>query len=322
MTIRPSFEWVPGQGPDPASLERMMRAFPKPKAPMGEAWFMSETRRMFPELAGDIDTLSTWELDRALEEIASGPASFGQFEEWTEWYHYLLPRIVRRSHEAFVIPLLEILITAFMSQHPSGLAREPYSGFREDVLATLGRAMMMAECWPGGHPDLFLCLNKSYMPGAGRWLWDEASGKLSASMFFCLKYLDADAVEPWFKSILDIRSTHWRAQLLVWLVGAHGLLTGAIQQPAQLGEDKWPTIEWNWSHCLTGNYTGSFTGQEPISEFLPAANRRRLLHVVHQSVAAGVIPEWVDAFARYPDLVGELLNLPERCVELYSAPPV
>jgi hypothetical protein len=321
MIVRPTYEWNPGQGPDPASLERMSRAFPMPKVPMGEAWFMGETRRMFPQLAGDIHGLSTRELHEALEEIASGVTCFGPLEEWTKWYHYLLPRLVPRAHEGYFRDLSEMLVTGFMSQHPDGLAAEPYPGFREDALATLGRAIMAPEAWPGGKLDLEITLDKQYAPGAGRLLWDEVSGKLSASLFFCVKYLEADAIEPWFRSVTCIASPHWRAQVMVWLVGAHGLLTGRTPNPKALGENDWPQVEWDWSHCLGGNYTGEHTGAEPGSEFLPAENRRRLLAAGHRLVAEGALLEWVDSFAADPQLVEELLSLPERCFDLYSSPP-
>jgi hypothetical protein len=31
--------------------------FVRPKEPMGEAWFMGEERRFFPELLGDLDSM-------------------------------------------------------------------------------------------------------------------------------------------------------------------------------------------------------------------------------------------------------------------------
>ncbi len=68
----PPFVWVPGQGPDPVALDRMRRAFPKPNAPMGEAWFMGSKRQMYPRLAEDLATLPDGDITKALEEIASG----------------------------------------------------------------------------------------------------------------------------------------------------------------------------------------------------------------------------------------------------------
>lgn len=73
-------------------------------------------------------------------ELASGTSSFGPMKEWNNWYHYLLGALVPRSHEAFVSYLLESLLTGFMAIYPNGIYREPYEGFREDVLLTLGDA--------------------------------------------------------------------------------------------------------------------------------------------------------------------------------------
>ena len=36
-------------------------------------------------------------------------------------------------------------------------------------------------------------------------------------------------VSRWFKSVLEIKSPHWRAQLIVWIVGAHKILTSEIR---------------------------------------------------------------------------------------------
>lgn len=58
---------------------------------MGEAWFMSESRKMFPELLGDLESLPDETVTDALQEIVSGLACFGPYKEWHEWFDYLLP---------------------------------------------------------------------------------------------------------------------------------------------------------------------------------------------------------------------------------------
>lgn len=57
--------------------------FRRPAAPMGEAWFMGEERRVFDWLLGNLDEFALEELRDPLEEIASGNSSFGSYDEWT-----------------------------------------------------------------------------------------------------------------------------------------------------------------------------------------------------------------------------------------------
>src|SRR5690349_11076669 len=139
------FLWIPGIGPDSAALDRMTRTFPKPKKPMGEAWFLAPQRQMYPELLENLDSLTDEQIDRPLEEIAAGPTSFGQRDEWTDWYHYLLPRVMQRRWGPTIWHPMEVVISAFMTQHPEGGQRFPYPEFGADALRTLGTCIMSPE---------------------------------------------------------------------------------------------------------------------------------------------------------------------------------
>jgi hypothetical protein len=221
-----SYVWIPGKGYDQAALSRLQRAFPRPDEPMGGDLVMSGDRYIYDDLLGDLMLLSTKELQTPLEVIASGTSAFGPLDEWTDWYHYLLAQLIPHSHDTYVEALLEILITGFVTQHPDGPRNEPYSVFFADALDTLGRCLMDQACWPNGEIDVKACLNPREHP----WRWTEASRKLSASMFFCLKYLGPDAIAPWLNSVLSIPNIYWRAELITYFVGAHGLLDGRIRQ--------------------------------------------------------------------------------------------
>lgn len=177
---------------------------------MGEAWFMGDERKMFPELCGDLKAISTQNLQEPLEEIASGTSSFGPMREWSTWYHYLLGALLPRSHELHVTYFLESLVTAFMAIYPNGVYRGPYKGFHEDALRTLGRSIMDSECWNGSDIAIGKVLRRSNDNPNQVWVWWDASGDFTASMFFCLKYLPEAEVEPWLRSVLDIPSPHWR----------------------------------------------------------------------------------------------------------------
>ena len=55
------FKWVPCRGPSAEAIGRMRAHFPKPKEPMGEAWFLSEER--FPY---------TWPAEEPLSDASAG----------------------------------------------------------------------------------------------------------------------------------------------------------------------------------------------------------------------------------------------------------
>ena len=129
-----NFTWTPGNGCCLEALSRIRDNFRRPSQPMGEAWFMGNERHMYTELFADIDVLPAKELVRPLEAIISGTNSFGYYEEWNVWYHYLLGRLLFRCHERWVDYLLEFLVGGFITQHPDGIEPEPYSGFRLDAL--------------------------------------------------------------------------------------------------------------------------------------------------------------------------------------------
>jgi hypothetical protein len=149
-----TFLWIRGQGPDAAALDRMERAFPKPRKPMGEAWFLAPEREMYPELLGDLDSLSDEQIYRPLEQIATGPSCFGQHEEWTEWYHYLLPRTFRRRWDSALRHPMEILITGFMGQHSEDGKGSPIRTFARMSCRRLANPSCPAIAGPMGRSTL------------------------------------------------------------------------------------------------------------------------------------------------------------------------
>jgi hypothetical protein len=133
--MRDRFEWIPGRGPDAAALARLCSAFPRPTPPMGEAWFMGAERKIFDHLLDqDAERVPLPQLEQALVEIASGPINMMWLQEWHDWFHYLLGRLIPRSQEKDIYDyLVENLVTAFLSLYPRGIVGEPYAGFRSDM---------------------------------------------------------------------------------------------------------------------------------------------------------------------------------------------
>ena len=306
---RQPFLWRPVEGYDAQALARLRRAFPRPREPMGEAWFMGETRQFYPELCGDLSTLAIEDIQRPLFEIASGTKAFGELREWTEWYHHILARTLPRAHETYAFDsYVEHLVTTFFSLYPEGITREPYKGFRRDALDTLGRAMMNEECWDENRIRIGALLHREYNPRVGKWFWHDASGDFSASMFFCLKYLDAQEVEPWLASVLAIPDPHWRAQIMVWFAGAHPLLSGEIADPSKFSVNDWPSIDFEAAHlheCA------------PPREFVPRANRDAALAAVSSLMNDEVYLSWLLSMSEFPYLEDELMDLPETFRRLY-----
>lgn len=309
-----TFRWVPGQGPDSAALRRMTSAFPKPKKAMGEAWFMRE-RTMFPEMLGNLEELTNEQIWAPLEEMASGPSCFGQLQEWTEWFHYLVANLLTREWRPSVYDPAGLLITCFMAQHPYSDGPVPYSAFSSDALATLGQYHMSPYFWHEGTVDIERCLHK-YETVDGTREWYNCAGSLSASLFFCLKYLPEAGVAPWFKSVIAIKDFYWIEQIIVWLIGAYPLFTSPNGQPANFADCGPYRVSWDWSHALTGNYSGNL--EEPVVRvpFLPKANTKALLEVAR----SWNVDEFFEELLTNPevtDVAAETTGLRDHFLGLY-----
>ena len=280
---------------------------------MGEAWFMGLERRMYAQLLGDLDTVHDKEIEEALEQTATGPGSFGPHEEWTVWFHYLLPRLITRDWNTGLHSSMEVLVTAFMAQHPWADGPWPYQQFRTDALATLGRFIMAPRFWPDGNLDVVACLDKRVTSSpSGLFGWHEASGLLSALLFFCAKYLPPADVPGWFRSVLAIADRRWTGQVITWLVGAHAILTDETGWPDALPHG----VIWNWSHALHGRPPGAIAPLSDPMPFLPAENKDSILETT----------QLFDADAFFEDLAtdpalrviaAESAGLTERFYTLY-----
>lgn len=282
---------------------------------MGEAWFMGEVREMYPELFGDLDQLTDEQIYKPMEELASGISSFGQLEEWIEWYHYLLPRLLERRWTPYFHDAVELLNTAFFELYPATVDNAAYEELSADALLTMGQYIMAPKFWPDGDPDHKKCLHK-YQCVDGSYGWGDASGLLSSSLFFCLKYLPVEAVGYWFESAFAIDEPHWKQQILVWLVGAHPLLAGQINQPSEFPERGRYRIAWDWSHLLDGDYAGDHEPSALRAPFLAGEKRDVIIALAKEFDVSDFFEELMTNPA-LSQLASESSDLQDRFVELY-----
>lgn len=311
------FTWRPGIGLHPGCVQRMRERIRRPVAPMGEAWFMSEQRHMYGELLGDLNHLTLEELRRPLEEIASGNSSFGPFEEWTDWYRFLLAQLVTRHGECSFDSLYQHLVTAFIAVHPRGI-EDPYAGFADDARHTLGRCLMDPSRWTGGRMNV-PAPEDPYAGGRrAAFEWSVACGDFSAAMVFCAKYLAEDELEPWLDSVFQIRCPLWTTQLYCWLVEANPLLSRRVLQLGDLKSNSEFRIAWAGSHVLRGDFSGVHQPPPPPLPLLSAERSYSVLASARKHITEASFFAWLDALKPYAYLQALLGNYVNRVAALFA----
>ncbi len=240
--------WIPGQGPDPAALQDLCADAPRPRQPMGEAWFMGGDRHFYTGLLAEPPAgWSLQELEAALTELTSGPTAFGPLDEWSQWFDYLLPRAQVRADESW--KLHELLVTAVCVHCPDPALPGRAAHFRRSLLDSLGRSLMAPPRWREGRivADRTLAPLKHCVHG---WTL-ESGGAFSAMCSLVLRYLPPGGIDAWIGSLLAIEDPLWRAAFIVWLDGAAPLLDG--RSPAELKREPLQDIGWEGCWVLSGS---------------------------------------------------------------------
>lgn len=312
------YEWVPCAGPSAEALARMRAHFPRPPAPMGEAWFLGKERLLFTELADEpFADIEPDYLLNCLFEISSGTNSFGRRDEWEQWFRFLLPDLVLRGHERHIFTfVLEPTVTAFKIIFWDGPGEE-YPGFRDDALRTLGRCLLGEELWDcggadAGRPPLARFLRWEEESGAivpAGWHAGETSQPLAASLFFCLNYLPAEAIPLWVASLAAVEDPYFRGALVVWLLGALNILSEENPSAARVEKSN-PSIGWHDSFLLVFRSGAADSTNDP-QHFLPRKNCATFLREVRRRITPEVLLAWADSFAADAALSDALLNAPE-----------
>ncbi len=309
------FQWIPGQGPNTDSLVRLEKTFSRPSEPMGGAWVMSGERRSFKRFSQlEVADVEAAEISEILTEITGAISSFGRQKEWVAWFHYLLPRATRRAFDptrgsSF---LIESVVSSVVANYP-GRIEETYRGFRGDLIHTVGRAIMASDLWSDGRIRLAEVLCKEPESPGQPWGWYAPSRDLSASMCFCLKYLDTEALGPWVESWMAIDDPHWRTQILAWLITFYRWLDSGIEQPKELDRLD-PSPSWEGSELLGGCYSES--GCEPIP-FLSDQTVKVFLDLIQQRFDEDLVLLWADTFDDTASLELEAYQLPDQFLTLH-----
>lgn len=308
------FVWFPGQGIDEAASQRLCSRG-RPTLPMGEAWFMGGERAMFTELL-DCEASELPRIDHYLSVILSGTKIFGTLDfaprrEWESWFRYFLAHFNAPNN----FDGDSTFISGLMIFYPEADKLRKYEPQTlHDILATVGRVILEPKFWTKGEINITHEAEKI----GSRYLfcdYQNTNDLFSASMFLCWKYLRPEQIETWFQSVLDIESAGWRAQVMVWLLGAHSFLNGAITQPAQLKKRK-PDITWTYSDYLDGFYEG-YPHADEAAPFLKPENIVAMQSAIEKLVTPALFFQWLDSFAQHDYLRYQVLGVSEQFFETF-----
>ncbi|MGO1071530.1 hypothetical protein [Lysobacter sp. CA199] len=284
---QPAYRWIPGHGPDPAALRRLRESAPLPRKPMGEAWFMGGERLMYTGLLQpDPQSWSKRELENALEALTSGPRCFDHSDEWSEWFDYLLPRVLERTDDQHSF---ELLVTAVFVHclDPVLPGRTPQ--FRRDLLDTLGRRLMAPSCWNPAQADGLL------RPIASGFYKINPGGAISAACCLVLRYLDAALIDGWIESVLAIDDASWRCAFVVWLAGAAVVVHDGAQ-PESMGNPPHLEIGWNGHWLLDGSIPSRNLDRDaPQFAFFGPTQRQALLASLKRRLDLATLLRWGEA---------------------------
>jgi hypothetical protein len=282
-------EWVPGHGPDPAALARLAKRFSRPREPMGEAWFMGTTRRMYEGLmAPDPARWPLDELEGAIEALGSGPVCFGHMEEWNAWFPYLVHASIAAFGALEASFPYESLVSAIMVHCPDARATRYGDGFLSDVLATVGRLPLDPRSWEDGRVRADAFFAPLIRPPRG--LMIQPGGSFNAAFYLAAKYLDEDSLLPWIASIAAIEDPLWRAKFVECLCFTAPLLLEEGKGPADL--DGWVGGGWGWSHWVKAN--SRIPGEAGNHEFLGAQRRDAIADALRATLGEGLMASWAD----------------------------
>ena len=286
--------WKPGRGSDSVALRSLMSRFGKPSVPLGEAWFMGETRLLFDNLnALGFEGASESEVGRAVEELVSGLAYFPGVTAWPEWYGYLTPRILDSSRfvEAGLHGELCTGLLALSVCNPE----EPAAHFEADFAAILSPWIMSAYFWEQG---CYLPLQRD-RGWKDRWGVFGIEDSISTSLLLTWRYLRPEGVRAWVHSIVSIADLRWRAHFLIWLMQVWPIFeSGASNYPVL----KAIKIEALWIRFYTLMISMDGHPERQQWNLIPSENIAAFWSALREELDQQTYFSWIDEFAEQPEL--------------------
>ncbi len=256
------------------------------------------------------------QLQKALEEVATGINSFGPCPEWPPWLMHFIAELSGATPPP--TRLLECCMTGFMGLFAEG--RNPDNAtLCDDVLMTLGRVPLVEE-----HDVLM------------DFPWRGGASLLAASLVLNMKFLPEPALDPWWRSVSAIEDAGFRHVLLRVLDSAHPLLVTPGMSMKALFDmpDRWRSnfwAIWEWSWCL-GNSRLNWDGPEIHFQFMPESRRQEMLRLLRATLTPACLDGWHAQFGRHAaqsadaaSFMREHRDLVDRCFvqyELLGAPPL
>lgn len=291
----PPYFWAPGIGPSAQAMQRLRALVRLPRRAMGEAWFMSEERRLFSGLM-DEDPLR-WrqdELDCALFELSSGPGSFGARREWLVWFGFLLPRaqtLIGDGQQPYFFGrwLHGALTTATFVHCPDPSLSNLPPHVRRDLLDTLARTLFAAQRWNQGR----VAANNFFEPlgdSPHHGLYFDGGDALAASCLLVLKYLDAELIDGWLVSALGISDPNWRAAFVVWLAGSAPLIVDGAY-PDQLSHSELYPATWQHHHLIHAP-AAPLTLDDAENSFIDSQRRHAFVSSLRRQLDRSRLGRW------------------------------
>lgn len=139
---------------------------------------------------------------------------------------------------------------------------------------------------------------------------------MSASLFFCLKYLNEEEVAPWVESVVAIEDPYFKAALVVWLLGALDLLESEEARPSAIEESS-PRVSWRNSFLLESAYEQKDSVNRP-SDFLPRENCAAFSRAIRRVVTPDALLAWADSFSEDALLHQNLFHAPDLLFDRLS----
>jgi hypothetical protein len=294
VTIEPML-WIPGQGPDPARLQKLTEIFDRPTAHFYEPGFVEETQHEYENInRHGIRAVSNDELSSFVERLVSNLAIYGGLGPWPEWYAYVTPRILssRRGHDLWSQNQYHTGLIALSLCNPNNFVTR----YEADFASALAPWIMQPAFWNRGR----------YLPLQEEWIWSDSWGivrivnSISVSLLFTWRYLHPKDLRAWLHSVLAVKDARWRAHFIVWLMKIWPFFEQRASNYAVLKACDIDEELWNGFSTLL--LTMDSRPERQQWNLVPPENISALQIAIRQEFTPRRYFEWIEQFAAQPEV--------------------